>query len=80
MAANAEMRASILSQILQPAAKDRLSRLSLVRPDKVRSVEDSLLMAAKSGKVRFINIFFKLDCAWFHIEKRLLFDLLSFAL
>ncbi len=51
VAANAEMRANILGQILQPAAKDRLSRLGLVRPDKVRAVEDSLLVAAKSGKV-----------------------------
>ncbi len=51
-AANAEMRINILSQILLPAAQDRLKRLQLVRPEKVRAVEDSLLMAAKSGKLK----------------------------
>ena len=46
------MRTNILSQILLPAAQDRLKRLQLVRPEKVRAVEDSLLMAAKSGKLK----------------------------
>ena len=39
-------------QILEPAAKDRISRLALVKKEKARSVEDSLIMAAKNGKLQ----------------------------
>jgi hypothetical protein len=58
-----EQRQSILSQILEPAAKDRLKRLSLVKPDKARSVEDVLVRAATSGQlkskviIRFVSLF-----------------------
>mmetsp|Transcript_9708 Transcript_9708/g.16228 ORF Transcript_9708/g.16228 Transcript_9708/m.16228 type:complete len:123 (-) Transcript_9708:2627-2995(-) len=44
-------RASILEQILEPAAKDRLSRLALVKKEKVRAIEESLIAAATSGKL-----------------------------
>eukprot|EP01032_Pedospumella_encystans_P009268 gene9268-10926_t len=46
-----EKRASILDQILEPAAKERLSRLSIVKKDKVRAIEDTLITAATSGKL-----------------------------
>ena len=51
-AAREEQRTSILSQILEPAAKDRLKRLSLVKPEKARSVEDALVRAATSGQLK----------------------------
>ena len=41
----------MIDQILEPAAKDRLSRLALTRKEKVRSVEDALIAAAKNGKL-----------------------------
>jgi programmed cell death protein 5 len=47
-----EQRASILDQILEPGAKDRIKRLALVKPDKARAVEDSLVVAATSGKLK----------------------------
>ena len=47
-----EQRASILDQILEPAAKDRMNRLKLVKKDKARAVEDSLIKAATSGQLR----------------------------
>lgn len=47
-----EQRASILDQILEPGAKDRMNRLKLVKKDKARAVEDSLIKAATSGQLR----------------------------
>ncbi len=47
-----EQRANILEQILEPAAKDRMNRLKLVKKDKARAVEDSLIKAATSGQLR----------------------------
>lgn len=47
-----EQRASILDQILEPAAKDRMNRLKLVKKEKARAVEDSLIKAATSGQLR----------------------------
>ncbi len=47
-----EQRNAILGQILMPAAKERLSRLALVRPDKARAVEDSLITADSHGKLK----------------------------
>lgn len=49
--ANEERRLMILDQILEPAAKERMSRLALVKKEKARSVEDSLIHAATSGKL-----------------------------
>jgi programmed cell death protein 5 len=51
-AAQEENRLSILDQILEPAAKTRLSRLSLVKKEFARSVEDSVINAAKSGQLK----------------------------
>ena len=42
----------IIDQILDPGARQRLNRLKLVKPDKARSVEDSLINAATSGKLK----------------------------
>ena len=50
--ANEERRASILDQILEPKAKERISRLSLVKKDKARMVEDSLIKAATTGRLQ----------------------------
>lgn len=47
-----EQRRSILDQILEPAAKDRLVRLALVKKEKARMMEDHLLKAATSGQLR----------------------------
>lgn len=47
-----ERRASILEQILEPEAKQRLSRLALVKKDKARAVEDSLIRGATNGKLQ----------------------------
>ena len=47
-----ERRAMILDQILEPAAKSRMSRLALVKKEKARAVEDSLIHAATSGQLK----------------------------
>lgn len=47
-----ERRAMILDQILEPAAKERLSRLSMVKKEKARAVEDSLLAGATNGRLK----------------------------
>jgi len=47
-----EMRASILDQVLEPAAKERMTRLNLVRKEKARQVEDHLIKLATSGQLR----------------------------
>jgi len=52
MAEKEEQRKSILDQILDSAASDRLKRLNLVRKEKARSVEDSLIKAAMSGQLK----------------------------
>lgn len=51
-AENEERRASILDQILEPAAKSRMSRLAMVKKDHARAVEDSLIGAATSGQLK----------------------------
>jgi len=46
-----EKRKAILQQILEPAARERLSRIALVKPEKARGVEDLILRAAQSGQL-----------------------------
>lgn len=46
-----EQRRGILFAVMQPAARERLSRISLVKPDKARAVEDMLITAAKRGQI-----------------------------
>ncbi|EKD15666.1 hypothetical protein MBM_06294 [Drepanopeziza brunnea f. sp. 'multigermtubi' MB_m1] len=47
-----EARASILQQILEPEAADRLGRIRLVKESRARDVEDRLIMLARSGQLR----------------------------
>lgn len=46
-----QQRSSMLHAIMQPAARERLSRIALVKPEKARGVEDILLNAAKKGQL-----------------------------
>lgn len=47
-----QARQSMLTQILTPEARDRLHRISLVKPDRARYLEDSLIQAVRSGQLR----------------------------
>jgi programmed cell death protein 5 len=51
-AREAEARQSILGQILQPEAADRINRIKLVKPQRASDVENRLIMLAKSGQLR----------------------------
>lgn len=42
----------MLSQILTSEARDRLLRIALVKPDRARYLEDSLVQAIRSGQLR----------------------------
>jgi len=48
----AEARQSILNQILEPAAADRLGRIRLVKESRATDVENKLIMLARSGQLR----------------------------
>ncbi|GAB7348765.1 hypothetical protein MBLNU459_g7494t1 [Dothideomycetes sp. NU459] len=48
----ADARASILSQILEPSAADRLGRIRIVKADRAEDVENRLIMLARSGQLR----------------------------
>ncbi|KAI4086329.1 MAG: hypothetical protein LQ348_007500 [Seirophora lacunosa] len=48
----AEARASILVQILQPEAADRLGRIRLVKESRATDIENRLIMLARSGQLR----------------------------
>ena len=45
-------REAILMSILEPAAAERITRMKLVRADKARAVEDSLIRAATTGALK----------------------------
>lgn len=47
-----QMRSAMLARILTPDARERLSRIGMVRADRARSLEDFLINAARSGQVR----------------------------
>ncbi|KAM0754680.1 DNA-binding TFAR19-related protein [Meredithblackwellia eburnea MCA 4105] len=47
-----ETRRNIMSQILSPEARERLSRIALVRPERARSIEQLLMRMAQSGQLR----------------------------
>ncbi|KAL4429594.1 hypothetical protein ABPG77_008643 [Micractinium sp. CCAP 211/92] len=47
-----EQRRAMLVNLMQPAARDRLARISLVKPDKARAIEDMLIMAARRGQIQ----------------------------
>uniref|UniRef100_A0A7S0RRG1 Programmed cell death protein 5 n=1 Tax=Pyramimonas obovata TaxID=1411642 RepID=A0A7S0RRG1_9CHLO len=46
-----EQRAQMLQAFLQPAARERLTRISLVKPEKARKVEDMVLTMAQRGQL-----------------------------
>lgn len=46
------MRASILAQILEPAAADRLNRIRLVKASRAEDVENRLIQLAQSRQLR----------------------------
>lgn len=48
----AEARQSMLNQILQPEAADRLGRIRLVKEQRATEVENRLIMLAQSGQLR----------------------------
>ncbi|KAI9136471.1 PDCD5-related protein [Paraphysoderma sedebokerense] len=47
-----DMRKTMLLTILDNEARERLSRIEMVKPQKARSVEDLLLNMARSGQLR----------------------------
>ncbi|TVY82647.1 DNA-binding protein [Lachnellula suecica] len=47
-----EARQSILNQILEPEAADRLGRIRLVKESRAADVENRLIMLARSGQLR----------------------------
>ncbi|TVY57563.1 Uncharacterized protein LCER1_G000846 [Lachnellula cervina] len=48
----AEARQSILSQILEPEAADRLGRIRMVKESRAADVENRLITLARSGQLR----------------------------
>ncbi|KAI3435780.1 hypothetical protein D9Q98_001838 [Chlorella vulgaris] len=50
--AQEEQRRAMLMNIMQPSARERLARISLVKPDKARAIEDMILMAARRGQIQ----------------------------
>ncbi|TMW59139.1 hypothetical protein Poli38472_007284 [Pythium oligandrum] len=48
---NEEMRSSLLQQVLQPEARERLSRVAIVKPEKARAIEDMVLQMAQRGQL-----------------------------
>ncbi|SHO78818.1 Similar to S.cerevisiae protein YMR074C (Protein with homology to human PDCD5) [Malassezia sympodialis ATCC 42132] len=52
MAQQEEMKRQLLSQILESDARERLSRIALVKPQKAAAISDILLQMARSGQVR----------------------------
>ncbi|KAI8910316.1 PDCD5-related protein [Gorgonomyces haynaldii] len=47
-----EMRRTILASILDNSARERLARISIVKQDKARQVEEMLIRMAQSGQIR----------------------------
>ncbi|GAA5998304.1 Sdd2p [Rhodotorula paludigena] len=47
-----ERRRTVMSQILSPEARERLSRIALVKPDRARAIEQLLMRMAQSGQLR----------------------------
>ncbi|CAG8451905.1 15875_t:CDS:2 [Acaulospora morrowiae] len=47
-----ETRQTLLAQILDNEARERLSRISMVKADKARAVEDLLIRMGQTGQLR----------------------------
>lgn len=45
-------RQNMLTRMMAPEAKERLNRISLVKPDKARKLEDMVLMMAQRNQLR----------------------------
>ncbi|CAL5866509.1 uncharacterized protein PFLUO_LOCUS718 [Penicillium psychrofluorescens] len=50
--AESERRAAIITQILDPAAQDRLGRIRLVKEQRATDIENRLIMLAQTGQIR----------------------------
>ncbi|KAL0584510.1 hypothetical protein ABG067_005689 [Albugo candida] len=46
-----EMRNSLLQQLMLPEARERLSRIAIVKPEKARVVGDCILQMAQNGQI-----------------------------
>jgi len=46
-----ETRQAMLSQLLTADARERLARVSMVKPEKAKAVEDMILRAGQSGQL-----------------------------
>ncbi|MCO5591105.1 hypothetical protein L7F22_045082 [Adiantum nelumboides] len=46
-----ERRQMMLARVLSAEARERLSRIALVKPEKARGVEDLLLRSAQMGQI-----------------------------
>ncbi|OCH89106.1 DNA-binding TFAR19-related protein, partial [Obba rivulosa] len=51
-AAEEEMRRDVMSKVLDTPARERLSRIALVAPDRARQIEAILLRMAQTGQIR----------------------------
>lgn len=51
-AAEEQMRRDLLATVLEPAARERLSRIALVSADRARQIEAILLRMAQTGQLR----------------------------
>lgn len=49
---NDSLQSSLLSQLLEPQAKERLSRVNMVRPDRAKAVENYIAKLAQTGQLR----------------------------
>ncbi|KAL3161992.1 hypothetical protein ABBQ38_009068 [Trebouxia sp. C0009 RCD-2024] len=46
-----DRRQTMLNQVLQPSARERLARIALVKPDKAKGVENMVLQMAQRGQL-----------------------------
>ncbi|KAI8450715.1 PDCD5-related protein, partial [Phakopsora pachyrhizi] len=46
------IRRTMISQIVDSDARERLSRIALVRPKRAREIEDMLIRMAQTGQLR----------------------------
>ncbi|KAJ3567395.1 hypothetical protein NP233_g6396 [Leucocoprinus birnbaumii] len=47
-----QMRRDVMATVLDPAARERLSRIALVGPERAKQIEGILLRMAQSGQLR----------------------------
>ncbi|GAA5939669.1 Sdd2p [Sporobolomyces koalae] len=52
LAAEEEQRRTVMIQILTTEARERLSRIALVKPERARAIEQLLMRMAQSGQLR----------------------------